>query len=241
MKNKKKYVHVIVGGNGQDAYYLTKLLIEKKEKVILITRRNFKSPLKKNKYVSNIKLDICKQNLVFKFLQKFKFLKIYHLASYSPSINESENSTIIIKNLFVNIIALVNFLEYAQKNRSNTKIFYACSSHIYNQTFTKIQNEETKPQFNSNYALTKYLAKEICAFYRKKKIFCSVGIMYSHASKLSKKKFLIKDIIHQINNNKKEISVMNKEAKIDLLSVTDVVNAIYEIMNLNYSDEFIIS
>lgn len=34
---------------------------------------------------------------------------------------------------------------------------------------------------------------------------------------------------------------MNKEAKIDLLSVTDVVDAIYEIMNLNYSDEFIIS
>ena len=34
---------------------------------------------------------------------------------------------------------------------------------------------------------------------------------------------------------------MNKEAKIDLLSVTDAVNAIYEIMNLSYSDEFIIS
>ena len=160
---------------------------------------------------------------------------------YSPSINESENSSIIIKNLSVNIIALVNFLEYALKNKSNSKIFYACSSHIYNETHTKIQNENTKPQFNSNYALTKYLAKEICAFYRKKKIFCSVGIMYSHASKLSKKKFLIKDIFSQIKNNKKEISVMNKKAKIDLLSVTDVVNAIYEIMNLNYSDEFIIS
>ena len=241
MKNKKKYVHVIVGGNGQDAHYLTKLLIEKKEKIILITRRDFKSSLKKNKYVSIVKLDICNQNLVFKFLRKFKFLKIYHLASYSPSINESENSSIIIKNLSVNIIALVNFLEYALKNKSNSKIFYACSSHIYNETLTKIQNENTKPQFNSNYALTKYLAKEICAFYRKKKIFCSVGIMYSHASKLSKKKFLIKDIFSQIKNNKKEISVMNKKAKIDLLSVTDVVNAIYEIMNLNYSDEFIIS
>ena len=241
MKNKKKFVHIIVGGNGQDAHYLTKLLIEKKEKIILITRRDLKSPLKKNKYVSSIKLDICNQNSVFKFLKKFKFLKIYYLASYNPSINERENSSIIIKNLSVNIIALVNFLEYALKNKPNLKIFYACSSHIYNETFTKIQNENTKPQFNSNYALTKYLAKEICTFYRRKKVFCSVGIMYSHVSKLSKKKFLINDIIHQIKSNKKEITVMNKEAKIDLLSVTDAVNAIYEIMNLSYSDEFIIS
>ena len=49
------------------------------------------------------------------------------------------------------------------------KLFYASSSHIYNDTKTKSQNENTIPNFNSNYGLTKYLGKEICDFYRKKK------------------------------------------------------------------------
>ena len=238
---KKKYVHLIVGGGGQDAYYLTRLLIKKKERTILVTRRNINNDLIKNKYVQSFKLNIFNKISVFKFLKKFKYIKIYFFASYSSSYDKVEHSKDLIKNLNLNIIGLTNFFEYARENKSLIKIFYACSSHIFNETYTKIQSEKTKPRFNSNYALAKYLGKEICSFYRKKKIFCSVGIMYSHPSRLSKKKFLVGNIINQFEKGSKLISIINEESQVDLLSVNDAVKAIYKIMNLRYSSEFIIS
>ena len=136
---------------------------------------------------------------------------------------------------------MVNFLEFARSKPKKIKLFYACSSHIFNDTFTNFQNEKTLPKFKSNYSLVKYLGKEICYFYRKLGVFCSVGILYSHVSKYSKKKFLIKDILYQIKTNKKNKKVFNYDSKIDLLSAADAVNAMYKIMNLNYSDDFIIS
>lgn len=232
---------MIVGGGGQDAYYLTKLLIKKKEKIILVTRRNVNSDLTKNKYVQSFRLNIFDKISVFKFLKKFNYIKIYFFATYSSSYDAAENSKDLIKNLNLNVIGLTNFLEYARENKSFIKFFYACSSHIFNETYTKIQSEKTKPRFNSNYALSKYLGKEICNFYRKKKIFCSVGIMYSHPSRLSKNKFLIGNIINQFEKGNRIISVINKESQVDLLSVNDAVVAIYKIMNLSYSSDFIIS
>ena len=122
------------------------------------------------------------------------------------------------------------------------KLFYACSSQIYNSTNTTSQNELTTPKFNTNYALSKFLGKNICDYYRKeKKIFCSTGIMYSHVSKISKKQFLIKKILTQLRSNNAKIVVNNANAKIDITSVIDVVSAMFKIINLKKTDNFIIS
>ena len=122
------------------------------------------------------------------------------------------------------------------------KLFYASSSHIYNDTKTKSQNENTIPNFNSNYGLTKYLGKEICDYYRKKKnVYCSTGILYSHVSKLSNKKFLINGLLSSIKKNKKKIKVKNLSALLDIISSKDAVKAMYKIMQLKKPGNFIIS
>ena len=241
MKIKTEQNNLIVGGNGQDAFYLTKFLIKKKQKVILLSNKSLTKRFDNSKYVLKKKLDIFNQEKVFKYLKKFKNLKVFFLASHNITAKEKEISEILKKNLMINVIGLSNFLEYARKFNKKIKFFYASSSHIFNSSLSKIQNEKTKPDFNSNYALTKYLGKEICNFYRKKNVFCSVGILYSHISKISKKKFLIKDILEQINNKKKYVKVLDINSKIDLLAAEDAVEAIYRIMNLNKPDDFIIS
>ena len=82
------------------------------------------------------------------------------------------------------------------------KLFYSCSSHIFNQSRISPQNEKTEANFNSNYGLIKYLGKEICDFYRERKeVFCTVGILYNHVSKLLKGEFLIKQLIAKIKNS----------------------------------------
>ena len=137
---------------------------------------------------------------------------------------------------------LINFLEHISNNNKKMKLFYACSSHIYNSTKTKSQNENTKPNFSSNYGLSKHLGKQICDFYReKKKIYCSTGVLYSHVSKLSNKNFLINGLLSSIKKSKKNIKVKDTKALLDLISSRDAVLAMFKIMQLKKPGNFIIS
>ena len=231
--------YLIIGAGGQDGIFLTELLLKKNKKVNLVGK-NFQ--IKKNKNISIHNLNISNTNSVHTLLSKFKNLKIFFLASTNVPTIDEESSEVHYKNLSTNVIGLVNFLEYISTKNRKMKLFYACSSQIYNNTRTVSQNELTSPKFNTNYALSKFLGKNICDYYRKeKKIFCSVGIMYSHVSKFSKKKFLIKKILQQLRSNKKKIVVKNASAKIDLTSAEDVVSAMFKIINLKKPDNFIIS
>ena len=105
------------------------------------------------------------------------------------------------------------------------------------------QNEKTTPLFSSHYALTKYLGLEICHYYRNiKNIFCSVGILYTHTSKHVNNNFLIKELSIKIKKNKnRKVYVKNVNSIIDLMSASDAVRAMRNIMDLKKSDTFIIS
>lgn len=239
---KKKITNLIVGGGGQDAFFLSRYLLKKKEKVILLTNKKNKIKIINKRNITHKKLNIFSQNKVFNYLKKFSYLKIFFLASHNLSIKDKENPKILKKNILINVVGLINFLEFMNLYNKKIKLFYASSSHIFNDTKTKIQNENTVPNFNSHYALAKNIGKEICDYYREKRnIFCSTGILYSHVSKLSKRNFLIKDLIKQIDVGKKKITVLNSRSQIDLLSVNDVVKAMYKIMKLKKADNFIIS
>ncbi len=231
--------YLIIGAAGQDGQFLIKLLLKKKCNIHLVGN-NLK--IKKSKNIFKYNFDISNINSVNRFMSKFENLKIFFLASHNiPSIYK-ESAKLSYKNLSVNVLSLFNFLEYMVNKNKKIKLFYACSSQIYNDTNTSIQDETTLPKFNSNYALSKFLGKTICDYYReKKKIFCSTGIMYSHISKFSKKQFLIKKILFQLRTKKKTIIVNNANAKVDLTSPEDVVRAMFSIINLKKSGNFIIS
>ena len=150
MSKYKNYL--IVGGAGQDAYFLTELLLKKKSKIYLLI--NNKAPkITKNKNIISVKkINILSSEQVKNYLNKFKQLTIFFLASYNISTTEKETSK-VLKNILINVNGLINFLEYISNYNKKMKLFYASSSHIYNDTKTKSQNENTIPNFNSNYAL----------------------------------------------------------------------------------------
>ena len=98
------------------------------------------------------------------------------------------------------------------------------------------------PKFKSSYALTKFIGKEICEFYRKNRnIFCNVGIMYTNVSENIKKEFLIKTIISQLKSSKKDVYLKNPDAKLDMMSTNDAIKAMHLSMKLKKSDTYIIS
>ena len=75
MSKYKNYL--IVGGAGQDAYFLTELLLKKKSKIYLLT--NNKAPkIKKNKNITLIKkINIFSSEQVNNYLKKFNQLTIF--------------------------------------------------------------------------------------------------------------------------------------------------------------------
>ena len=235
---KKKNV-LIIGGLGQVGKELTKFLLKKDNKVHVITNKKSKKKIK-NSIISIF--DISNKKKVFKFLKKNKINYIYFLASHNISSTEKETESLNDKNIKTNVISLTNFLNYIYKYDRKIKLFYSSSSHIFNNQFRYPQKESTKAKFSSFYGLAKFLGKEICEFYRnEKRIFCSVGIMYTNVSINIGKNFLIKTIISQLKSKKKFVKLNNPNAKIDIISTKDAVKAMYKIMQLEKSNTFIIS
>ena len=238
IKNNNK---ILIVGYGQDAKVLKNQALKQKKKIYILTKS------KKNKNEKNVffkTLEISNQKEVFRYLKNFKNLDIYFFATHNISSSERENSTIFYKNLKTNVISLTNFLDFMCKNKKrNFKLFYTCSSRIFEKSLASKQNEKTPPAFTSYYALTKYLGLEICHYYRDvKKIFCSVGILYTHVSKHVSNNFLIKELSIKIKKSKnKKVFVRNINSKIDLMSATDAVLAMTSIMDLDKPDTFIIS
>ncbi|MAV64108.1 MAG: NAD(P)-dependent oxidoreductase [Pelagibacteraceae bacterium TMED124] len=235
--------YIIVGGYSQDAIYITKYILKNRNSKIYLLVDKIKSKHFINKNVRYLSFDIFNYNKIKIFLRKFKTCKIIFLASKNISSDQKEESNILFQNIDINVKSLILFLEYISNFNKNIKLFYASSSHIFYNTKKKIQSEKTNPNFLSNYALSKYLGFEICNYYRdKKKINVSTGIIYTHYSKYTKSKFLIKKILYFMNNtNKKKLSINNPSKLIDFLHASEVADAIIQILKLKKPNNFIIS
>ena len=171
-------------------------------------------------------------------------LDIYFFATNNISSSQKENENLFLKNYSSNVLALINFLEFMNKNRKkNFKLFYASSSHIFENSRIYPQNEKTNKLFRSNYALVKYLGLKVCEYYRlKKQVFCSVGILYTHVSKHISKNFLIKELANKIKKkNTKVVFVKNLNTKIDIMSADDAVSLMQLVLLQKKPDTFIIS
>ena len=86
---------------------------------------------------------------------------------------------------------------------------------------------------------------KMCSYYRDKKNFVNVGILFNHESKYRKNNFLTKKIIsHAIKNHKgsrEKLNIGNISVKVDWSFAEDVIDAILAIQKLKNSGEFVIS
>ena len=231
----------LIVGYVQDGKILHINSQKKKNKTYIIINKK-KKINKKNTLIKV--LNIQNKNEVFNFLKNKVNLNIYFFATHNLSSTQKESEEIFLKNYNSNVLGLVNFLEFMRENKKkNFKLFYASSSHIFEKAKTFPQNERSTKLFSSNYALVKYLGLKVCEHYRDKhKIFCSVGILYTHVSKHISKNFLIKELARKIKNKKiKAVYVKNMNSKIDIMSAEDAVHFMELILVQKTPDTFIIS
>lgn len=245
---------LITGANGQDAFYLTKYLLEKNYCVVLTTRKYnklFVSNLineigdvaieNKNLYVRES--SITNKEEISELFREFVFHEIYNLGGQS-NVVESFDKKDLSEN---DPICAFNNLIYSMKySDSEIKLFQASSSEMFEDVGREKINEHTKLNPLSPYAIGKARVHEKLINLRdKENLFIVSGIMFNHESPRRSSKYLfgyLADEILKISNDKsKKLKISNLNTVRDWGFSGDYVDAMWKTLNHNMPDDYIIS
>ena len=200
MKNK---ISIIVGGSGQIGISLAKLLLKKKQNVIITTRNIISSKKKipfKHKKLKFIKLDVLKKKQINLLIKKFNPKNIFYFAGQSsPNLSFKKKEITYLSN----VKGCKNFLEIINKQNLKTKFINASSSEIFADTLKKIKiNSKKKPI--SPYGKSKLESFDITKFYREKKNLRTYNaVIFNTESFYRNKNYLIPKICIAAINAKK--------------------------------------
>ncbi len=244
---KYKKTAIIFGITGQDGAYLSHLLLQKRYKVIGITRNKSDSNLfrlkklevdKKIKILTGVATDL-------KFCNKVinsKINEIYYLAGDSSVIKSFETPDISLKS---NTEGILNILQILKNKRFKIKLFNAGSGQFYGDNEKNFYNINSKIEPQSPYGVSKAAAYWLIKIYREKyNIYCCTGILFNHESPLRSEEFVTKKIVDTALRIKK-----HKKAKLNLGNVNifrdwgwapEYVKAIWLMMQRDNPRDFII-
>ena len=244
---KYKKTAIIFGITGQDGAYLSHLLLQKRYKVIGITRNKSDSNLfrlkklevdKKIKILTGVATDL-------KFCNKVinsKINEIYYLAGDSSVIKSFETPDISLKS---NTEGILNILQILKNKKFKIKLFNAGSGQFYGDNEKNFYNINSKIEPQSPYGVSKAAAYWLIKIYREKyNIYCCTGILFNHESPLRSEEFVTKKIVDTALRIKKD-----KKTKLNLGNINifrdwgwapEYVKAIWLMMQRDNPKDFII-
>ena len=247
----KKYEKraLITGISGQDGPYLAKFLLEKNYDVYGLLPRRSKQDLYNLEYL-NIKNDIdfvigdvTDQNCMHKTINKIKPHEIYNLAAQSFVGNSWDLSSATTD---VNAVGPLNILNAIKSINKKIKFYQASTSELYGNSAEKIQNENTRFEPTSPYAISKLYAYWITVNFRQSyNMFCCNGILFNHESPIRGLEFVtrkITDAVAKIKFGKqKKISLGNINSKRDWGFAGDYVEAMWLMMQHEKPSDYVIA
>jgi len=240
-------VAFIIGSEGQDGNLLSRFLKEKDYQVIGFSRS--KNP--SNQWVTeNHFIDLSKNNFsaITEAIRKHKPSELYYFAAHHTSSQQQAELSLVEINIStaINYTAFVKIMDLCRVYSPQTKIQFTSSSLIFSGCSSEILNEYTIPKPTCLYSLNKLASMNASKFYRNNfNLFVSVGIMFNHESVFRKNYFLSKKIIEQVRDFKdgliEVITIGNLDAITDWGYAPDYVEALWYLLQLDQSDDFIIS
>lgn len=228
---------LIAGISGQDGYFLTKKLKQKKYKIIGLSRK--KRPYGDAYLI--LKTNYKETNLI-EIIERFKPSIIFNFAGESNPQSSWQNP--LGKQNSITRVNL-NFINAILKTNKKIKYFHASTSEIFASSKNKISEKNLYSPSNP-YGCFKLSAHLTLNVFRKKyKLFLVNGILFNHESSKKGKKFLTSTIINTAKEIKKGVKkklVLQTPYPIrDFAHAEDTINAIYKIMMLKKPQDFVIS
>ena len=244
MKNK---VALITGCNGQDGSDLMELLLEKGYEVHGITRRT-SQPLHDNiaHLLGKITLhpaDMTDAGSIRRAIEKSNPDEIYNLAGMSQV---RWGYDVPQMTMDVNCGGLLRIIEAVRHFNIDCKIYQACSSEMFGKVKEIPQNENTPFYPRSPYGVSKAAAYYMARVYRESygmKIYC--GFLFNHESERRGEEFLTRKVAKAVaaikNGIQEKITLGNLEAKRDFGYAKEYVDWIWQIMQYEKADDFVIA
>jgi GDPmannose 4,6-dehydratase len=232
---------LITGITGQDASYLTELLLSKGYEVHATYRRTSKQNF------SNVKNIIDKLKLhsatlenygsIYKVVNKVKPDEVYHLAAQSYVANSFEDE---FSTMSTNIHGTHYILNSVKEICPHSKFYFAGTSEMFGNA-PEPQNEQTPMHPVSPYGISKLACLNLCHYYKRAyQMFIACGILFNHESPRRGDEFVTKKIT---NAAKKKLIVRlgNLEARRDWGYAGDYVKAMWMMLQHHEPDDFVIA
>ena len=244
-------IALITGINGQDGSYLAEFLLEKGYEVHGTLKRNSVAENQTSR-LDNIYLklklhyaDLTDLSSLISVIQKCNPSEIYNLAAQSH-VRISFDQPLYTAN--VTGIGTLNMLEAIKLINPKIKLYQASSSEMFGNSIDSdgFQRETTPMNPVSPYGCAKVFSYNICRNYRNSYgMFISNGILFNHESPRRGTNFVTNKVCKEAVKIKlglsNELKLGNLDATRDWGHAKDYVKAMWEILQLETSDDFVCS
>lgn len=214
MANKKC---ILVGGEGQDGFFMSKMLNAKGYSVFIVNKENV--------------------HLLHDIIEEIKPGEIYNFAGLSNVISPYENLDAIFD---VNAKLPHKILESIVKINKGIKFFQASSSLIFGRDKSGFQNEQTSFNPIYPYGAAKLYAQNIVREYREAfGVFACSGILFNHESERRGDHFFSRKVC-KAAAIKTKVNVGSLSAYRDYGYAPDYVEAAHLMLHANTPKDYVI-
>lgn len=240
---------VITGIGGQDAAYMSRLLLERGYHVFGIGRTLTDEKLWRLAelgILNEVELvtgDITDAGFVFSTMKTFEPVEWYNFAAIS-FVGQSWKTP--ATTMEINAKGVVHILEGIRQMSPHTKLYQAGSSEMFGQPTVKIQDENVPFSPCNPYGVAKASAFHSVSIYRKAYgIFGCNAICYNHESPLRGTEYVTRKITDGVAKIKlglaKEIRLGNIDSERDWGFAGDYVEAMWKMLQQEKSDDYVLS
>ena len=239
---------LITGIAGQDAAYLSELLLQKGYRVYGCDISPDLWRLRELGIAWDIKLlsaDLTDMSSLIRALEKSEACEVYHLASQS-FVGSSFDHPIAAG--IVTGVGTTNLLEAVRHVNPRIKVYNAATSELYGDSLPagSVANEETPFRPASPYAIAKHYSYEMIVLYREAyDMFACNGILFNHESSIRGLEFVTRKVTYGAARIalglQDKIYLGNTDAVRDWGYARDYVEGMWKIMQLNIAEDFVLA
>lgn len=246
---------IISGAFGQDAKYLSDLLLARGLQVVLVYRYSSIPLEQRAQYYNlaheNVKLeclDIADPTGVNRVVDRYQPDYIYNLAAQS---HVGQSFADPFSAISINCCGVLNWLEAIKTRSPETRFLQASTSEMWGSNFSvdgsiKYQDENTPFSPNSPYAVGKLAAHNLVKIYRDSYgLFACTSICHNHESPIRGENFVTRKITRWIGQHlkkltKEKLQLGNIEAVRDWSHASDIVMGMERIINHSEPRDFVL-
>lgn len=228
----------ITGICGQDAWYLSELLLSKGYEVVGTRRGNEEqgeSPPGVEVVFGDVSDALCMRDLI----EKHKPDEIYNLAAIT---HVGDSFSAMAASFAVNAVGAANCLDGGA--RIGAKVYQASTSELFGST-PPPQSETSLLQPRSPYAVAKLSAYWLTKNYRERGVYAAQGILFNHESPRRGGGFVTQKVARAVadiyHGKADHVTLGNLDACRDWGHARDYVAAMHLIMQQDKPDDYVVA